>query len=173
MRINDVIEIRPGIIRKVNSGKYTYQPITSTITSLLSENNQLQIAYPGGLIGVGTNIDPSITRADKIVGQILGKGVLPKVYMEIDIHYVLINNTLELLKHHEVIQIHIDSQCVNARVNHTKSDLARLILDRPACVIKDARFTISRKLGASLSLSKSWRLAGIGRMIEGQEVEIH
>ncbi len=31
--------------------------------SLLAEKNALQFAVPGGLIGVGTKIDPKLTRA--------------------------------------------------------------------------------------------------------------
>ena len=31
--------------------------------SLLAEQNALQFAVPGGLIGVGTKIDPKLTRA--------------------------------------------------------------------------------------------------------------
>ena len=66
LRHGDAIEIRPGIITK--DGKCT--PITSTIVSLYAEKNELQYAVPGGLIGVGTNIDPTLTRADRLVGQV-------------------------------------------------------------------------------------------------------
>lgn len=38
------------------------------------------MAIPGGLIGVGTLADPSLTRANKIVGQVVGKpGQMPEV----------------------------------------------------------------------------------------------
>jgi translation initiation factor 2 gamma subunit (eIF-2gamma) len=36
---------------------------------LKSENNELQYAVPGGLIAVGTNIDPTLTSRDSIVGE--------------------------------------------------------------------------------------------------------
>eukprot|EP00438_Fugacium_kawagutii_P027389 Skav208436 [mRNA] locus=scaffold1952:101231:125645:- [translate_table: standard] len=50
------------------------------IMSLLAEKNALQFAVPGGLIGVGTKIDPKLTRADKLVGQVLGHpGKLPSI----------------------------------------------------------------------------------------------
>ena len=36
---------------------------------------------PGGLIGVGLLIDPSFTRNDKLVGNVLGvPGCLPDIY---------------------------------------------------------------------------------------------
>lgn len=42
----------------------------SRIVSLFAEENELQYAVPGGLIGVGTKIDPMLTRADRLVGQV-------------------------------------------------------------------------------------------------------
>lgn len=38
--------------------------------SLYAEHNDLKFAVPGGLIGVGTKIDPTLTRADRLVGQV-------------------------------------------------------------------------------------------------------
>jgi translation initiation factor 2 subunit 3 len=36
---------------------------------------------PGGLIGVGTKIDPTLCRADRLVGQVLGAvGKLPQIF---------------------------------------------------------------------------------------------
>jgi translation initiation factor 2 gamma subunit (eIF-2gamma) len=46
---------------------------------------------PGGLIGVGTKIDPTLCRADRLVGQVLGEvGALPEIYTEIQINYFLL-----------------------------------------------------------------------------------
>ena len=61
--------------------------------TLLAESNELKFAVPGGLIGkpfidcfyyfltylgVGTRIDPTLCRADRLVGQVLGAvGKLP------------------------------------------------------------------------------------------------
>lgn len=45
-------------------------PIFSRILSLFAEENDLKYAVPGGLIGVGTKIDPSLCIADKLVGQV-------------------------------------------------------------------------------------------------------
>lgn len=42
------------------------------IMSLLAEKNNLQFAVPGGLIGVGTKIDPKLTRglaAPPVIGH--------------------------------------------------------------------------------------------------------
>jgi translation initiation factor 2 subunit 3 len=81
LRLGQEIEIRPGIVTKDGAGRNRCRPIFSRIVSLHAENNLLQYAVPGGLIGVGTRIDPTLCRADRLVGQVLGAvGQLPQVY---------------------------------------------------------------------------------------------
>lgn len=79
------VEIRPGIIqRDPATGHCTCRPLRSKIVSLLAEQNQLQFAVPGGLIGVGTLVDPALCRADRLLGMVMsavGKG--PNIYTEI------------------------------------------------------------------------------------------
>lgn len=79
------VEIRPGIItRDATTGQCTCRPLRSKIVSLLAEQNQLQFAVPGGLIGVGTLVDPALCRADRLLGMVMsavGKG--PNIYTEI------------------------------------------------------------------------------------------
>ena len=81
LRIGQEVEIRPGIVTKDSAGRNKCRPIFSRIMSLHAENNLLSFAVPGGLIGVGTRIDPTLCRADRLVGQVLGAvGKLPKIY---------------------------------------------------------------------------------------------
>ena len=81
LRLGQEVEIRPGIVTKDSAGRNRCKPIFSKIVSLHAESNHLSFAVPGGLIGVGTKIDPTLCRADRLVGQVLGAvGKLPKVY---------------------------------------------------------------------------------------------
>jgi translation initiation factor 2 subunit 3 len=81
LRLGMEVEIRPGIVTKDSAGRNRCQPIYSRIVSLHAETNQLQFAVPGGLIGVGTKIDPTLCRADRLVGQVLGAvGKLPQIF---------------------------------------------------------------------------------------------
>ena len=50
-KVGQEIEVRPGIVSKDNEGKLTCKPIFSRIVSLFAEQNDLQYAVPGGLIG--------------------------------------------------------------------------------------------------------------------------
>lgn len=85
--MNQFIEVRPGIVTKDASGNSKCTPIYSRVVSLFAEQNELQFAVPGGLIGVGTTMDPSLTRGDKLVGQVLGSvGSLPDIFIELEVY---------------------------------------------------------------------------------------
>jgi translation initiation factor 2 subunit 3 len=95
LRLGDEVEIRPGIISRDAEGRVRCMPIFSRIMSLQAEKNHLQYAVPGGLIGAGLQVDPTLTRADRLVGQVLGhKGQLPDVFIEIDVGFYLLKRLL-------------------------------------------------------------------------------
>ncbi|CAN1246130.1 Eukaryotic translation initiation factor 2 subunit 3 [Linum grandiflorum] len=86
LKVNQCIEVRPGIVVKDENGNIKCTPIYTRIVSLYAEQNELQFAVPGGLIGVGTTMDPTLTRADRLVGQVLGDiGSLPEVFVELEV----------------------------------------------------------------------------------------
>ena len=75
------VEIHPGIITKDSSGCNPCQPIYLCIPLLHSKSNQLQFTVPGGLIDVGTKIDPILCCVDRLVGQVLGAvSKLPQIF---------------------------------------------------------------------------------------------
>ena len=52
----------------------------------MAEDNDLLYAVPGGLIGCGLKVDPTLTRSDRLVGHVLGHpGKLPEVYNELEV----------------------------------------------------------------------------------------
>ena len=56
LRKGQEVEVRPGIVSRDSEGRATCVPIYSRIITLLAEQNELQYAVPGGLIGVGTTV---------------------------------------------------------------------------------------------------------------------
>jgi translation initiation factor 2 subunit 3 len=95
LKLGDEIEIRPGIVSKDNTGKIQCTPIFSRVVSLFAEHNDLKFAVPGGLIGVGTHVDPTLCRADRLVGFVLGlRGHLPNIYTELEVNYFLLRRLL-------------------------------------------------------------------------------
>jgi translation initiation factor 2 subunit 3 len=89
----------------------------------------LQFAVPGGLIGVGTRIDPALCRADRLVGQILGlRDTLPPIYDAIEISYFLLRRLLGVvggdgkqarvakLTKNEVLMVNVGSSTIGGKV---------------------------------------------------------
>ena len=133
LRLGDEIEIRPGVVTKDADGKIRCRPIYSTILSLLAEKNSLEFAVPGGLIGVGLRVDPTLCRADRLVGQVLGhRGKLPDIYTELEINYFLLRRLLGVktddkkqtkvskLSKNEVLMVNIGSTSTGGRVMSVK-----------------------------------------------------
>lgn len=179
LRLGMQVEVRPGIVTKDNEGKVRCQPIFSTIVTLLAEHNELKYAVPGGLIGVGTLIDPTLCRADRLVGQVLGTvGKLPNIYTELEISYFLLRRLLgvrtddkkqtkvQKLAKNEVLMVNIGSTSTGGRVMSVKSDLAKILLTAPACT------EIGEKVALSRRIDKHWRLVGWGSVRRGTVLEV-
>lgn len=204
LAIGDLIEIRPGIMERKetkevipppvqkkktsSTGKPKQQPkpqvktvvtfectpILARVTSLASENNPLERALPGGLIGVGTNMDPSLTRADRLVGQVLGKpGHLPPVYLSIFVQYKLMKRvigdvalqaaSIEKLRAGETLKLNVASSSISAQVVSLKGreNIVEFRMAKPACIeVGKDKIAISRQIGPSGQ--QRWRLIGWG-----------
>mgnify|MGYP002784899609 FL=1 len=180
LRVGDEIEVRPGIVTKDGeTGKIKCRPIFSRVVSLFAENNDLKFAVPGGLIGVGTRIDPTLCRADRLVGQVLGAvGHLPDVYSELEVNFFLLRRLLgvksedaaetrvQKLGKNEVLMVNIGSTSVGGKVVAVKGDAAKIMLSAPACT------EIGEKIALSRRIDKHWRLIGWGKIVRGVTVEV-
>lgn len=76
----DFIEIRPGHYSRDAAGNICVRPLFVSVDSLRSETTVLPYAVSGGLIGIGTRLDPGLTRGNRLVGHIAGvPGTLPPI----------------------------------------------------------------------------------------------
>ena len=174
LRLGDEIEVRPGIVFRDAEGKLKCKPIFSRIVSLHAENNHLEFATPGGLIGVGTKIDPTLCRQDRLLGQVLGLvGRLPKIYTELEFNFFLLRRLLGVktddkkrtkvskLAKDEVLMFNIGSTSTGGRVLKVKADMAKAQLMVPACTEIGENIALSRRI------DNHWRLIGWGRIKRG------
>jgi len=180
LKVGDEIELRPGIVTKADDGTVQCTPIYSRIVSLYAEKNDLQYAVPGGLIGVGTKIDPTLTRADRLVGQVLGlKGKLPECFAEVEISYYLLRRLLgvktsdgskqakvQKLSKTEILMVNIGSTATGGKVLAVKGDLAKILLTQPVCTQEGEKIALSRRV------DKHWRLIGWGEIRKGVKIDI-
>jgi translation initiation factor 2 subunit 3 len=164
VKVGDEIEIRPGV-RVEKQGRAVYEPLFTEIVSLHVGGKTVQEAQPGGLVGVGTLLDPSLTKADGLTGNLLGKPeMLPPTRTELtmDTHlFPRAVGTKELMEVEDVrsgeaLLLDAGTSITAGNVVSVKGEAATLKLSRPISVDEGSRAAISRKIAGR------WRLIGYG-----------
>ncbi len=155
LKIGDEVELRPGL------QKNTFlEPIKFKIVSLHSEADKLEQAHPGGLIAIGTLLDPSITKSDMFVGAVIGHpGKLPPVVDVINVKYVLLERKdIENLPFRQTESIVINAHTATGIgvIANLAKGIATIKLKRPICIDKGSKIALSRRIG------HRWRLCGCG-----------
>ena len=162
LKVGDQLEIRPGIAAE---GKNTYTPFFSEIVSLQAGGQNVEEAHCGGLVGVGTLLDPSYSKADGLTGNIAGKaGMLPPTLFELTMQTQILDRavgTKELAKIGEVsmnetLLLHVGAAITVGKVASVRKDNVLIRLTRPVCAQAASRVALSRKIGGR------WRLIGFG-----------
>lgn len=174
VRIGDEIEVRPGHVAR-EGRRFVCMPYLSRIVSLKTEDNELKEAYPGGLIGIGTEIDPAYCIADALVGQVMGiRGFLPCIYVSIDARYELFPEVAGQRapgKHStemalgETFLLNIGSSSIAATLLCIDNDIVKFDLSRPVCSDIGEKITISKKVAGS------WRLIGYAAVTSGVSID--
>ena len=160
----DEIEIRPGV-RVEKHGKTFYEPIFTEIVSLHAGGRKVKEAQCGGLVGIGTLLDPSLTKADGLIGNLVGKpNMLPPNRSELVLDSHLLERaigTKELVQVDRVnkgerLLLDVGTAITVGSVVSMKKDIVTLQLARPVCAEEGDRAAISRKMAGR------WRLIGYG-----------
>jgi translation initiation factor 2 subunit 3 len=162
--VGDEIELRPGLVTE-REGRNMYSPLQSEIVSLHAGGRDVKEARCGGLVGVGTLLDPSSSKADGLIGNIAGKsGTLPQILSELNMEAHVLEQavgTKELTKIDEVtmnetLLMHVGAAITVGKVTSMKKGTVTMKITRPVCAQTGSRVALSRKI------SGRWRLIGYG-----------
>jgi len=160
--VGDEIEIKPGIL---NEKKKSYEPIRTEIASLGTGAGIVETVKPGGLVAIGTKLDPSLTRSDSFIGSVIGKpDTLPENSLTANVEVNLFDSAVGTTDETKVIPIHVgESLRVNigtapilSKVIKVKSNNIEIEFKRPVCVFEGSNLAISRRI------AERWRLIGAG-----------
>ncbi|AGI47134.1 translation initiation factor 2 subunit gamma (aeIF-2g) [Thermoplasmatales archaeon BRNA1] len=164
LKVGDEIEIVPG--RKVEvAGKTTYEPITAKVVSLEAGERSVKEVLPGGLIAIGTQLDPSITKSDGLTGRVIGKpGKMPQVVSTFKMKTVLLDRVVgsaseldvDEIKSNEPLMLSVGTATTVGVVKSAHKGNADVALKLPVCILPGQRVAISRRI------SNKWRLIGYG-----------
>ena len=158
LKIGDEIEIRPGTARKEGARP---SPVLCKVQSMRQENTDLDSALPGGLIAIATTLDPSLTKADALVGSVVGrKGEVPEPVDTFQVKWTMLerpDNTP--LKENEPIVVNVHTSTGVGLIAKLAKGLATIRLKKPVVVYKDMTVALSRRFG------QRWRLSAWGKVV--------
>jgi len=163
LKVGDELEIKPGI--QVNrDGKQKWISLHSEITGLIAGGENVEEVGPGGLVGIGTNLDPALTKADSLSGSVAGEpDTLPPVMHELSMEVNLLERVVgtkeerevEPIKAKEPLMINVGTTTTIGVVT-TAGNQAKVTLKLPVAAEEGQRVALSRRVGAR------WRLIGYG-----------
>lgn len=159
IRKGEKVLIRPGM----ETPRKGVKEIECKVESLMCEGGPLEAAAPGGLIAVGTSLDPDITKADSMVGCVLGRpGSMPESRAELSFECHLLERAdfdNPPLKVAEPIVLNVNTATGIGVVANMKKGMVLVKLKKPVCAAPGSTVAISRRVG------QRWRLAGWGKTV--------
>ena len=158
----DEIEIRPGLY---DEKKGKYEPIMSRISSLGTGAGIVEVVKPGGLVALGTTLDPYIVKSDSLIGSLVGlpNSLPPDIYdvtIELNLFETAVGTQdlvkVDPIKIKESLRLNIGTAATLGTVTHVKDHTVEIKLKKPVCMVSNNRVAISRRI------ADRWRLIGSG-----------
>ena len=159
VKIGDKLEIRPG-----RTTKKGLEPISAEVESLHSGISRQNLG-PGGLVAIGTSLDPAMTKSDSLLGNVIGKpGSLPPVWNRLKIETTLLDRVVgtkkiqdvEELKTKEPLVITVGTRTTVGVPVTVKDNIVDIKLSIPVCAPVGQRIALSRQVDGK------WHLIGYG-----------
>ncbi len=164
LSVGDEIEILPGLYFAEGS-KINYTPLHTEIVSLVSGGRNVDEITPGGLVGIGTKLDPALTKKDGLLGRVAGKpGTLPPVVYELTMDAHLLERVVgsreerrvDKIRRGEVLMLNVGTMLTVGMVKGARDSVIDIVLKYPVVAEKGQRVAINR------SIMNKWRLIGYG-----------
>lgn len=163
-RNGDEIEISPGLVTSKGS-KRTWNPIFTKISSIVSGKIELEEKGPGGLVGIGTLLDPYVTKGDNLVGMVVGlKGTLPEPVFNVSLKTNILSKVVgsseemnvDRIMNKETLLLNVATAVTVGTVTQSKGENLEADLKYPVITLPGQNVAISRKV------QNRWRLIGTG-----------
>ena len=154
IKVGDKIQVYPGLDAET----------TTTVTSISTSMGLINEAHPGGLMAIGTTLDPSIAQNDQLRGKIIAKlGSMPTRTKTLKLEL----NIFQRLNTKEKIEIKLNDPLVltigtNIGIGVTTKNDGKnieLMLKNEVIVEKGERIAISK------NINSQWRLIAYGEVL--------
>ena len=154
LRIGDEIEIGPG-----TQPKDDWILLKTKVTGLQKAGRDLEVAGTGGLLGVLTELDPFLTKADSLAGSIAGRNIPPTLnhlFLKVNLFEGVLDEKTEPIKVGEQLMLNVGTSRTLGTVKEFKKGFAEIDVKIPVVANKNDRAVISRRV------IDRWRLIGFG-----------
>lgn len=163
--VGDEIEIKPGVASEKRKGEY--ESLFTEITSLGTAAGTVESVKPGGLVAIGTKLDPAMTRSDSFIGSVIGRpDTLPEstrtLTLSVNLFDSAVGTTEDVevkpIQTGEMLRLNIGTAPIPGQVKRVRSggNDVDVELKRPACMFEGEHAAISRRI------ADRWRLIGAG-----------
>ncbi|BCS90600.1 MAG: translation initiation factor IF-2 subunit gamma [Candidatus Micrarchaeota archaeon] len=157
-KVNDIIEIKPGVKIKLKGEHEDYHTITTRIKSIYAFNDRLDEAIAGGLVAFATEIDPFFTKSDSLVGSVVGlKGRAPDAIKSCTLSYHNLNRPdipkRGFIENEQLVLI-VGTATTVGVVTKVKKDKITVNLSKPVVILKSSKIAVFRRD------NNRWRLTG-------------
>ena len=148
IKVDDELYLIPGMIIK---DEFKYKPLRCKVLTINSEKNNLDIAYPGGLIGIKLDIDPGLTADDGLSGNILTNKITGIVTNNFN---VILNKKLDDTPNTPNTNyiFNINSNNINGKLKKIEGNLYEVKLDNYQYIDNNDIITISINNNSSITL---------------------
>ncbi len=155
------IEIKPGI--RIGD---KYEEVITKVKKISQGGQFLKEGKAGGLLAIETELDPALTKADKMVGNVVGEvGKLPPTYNEIRLEIHLIKRKVAGVELQGISIREGDPILMNVGTARTvgictkSGKISEFKLKLPICAKKEEKVVISKQVNGR------WRLIGYGIIV--------
>lgn len=169
IKVGDEIEILPGLsIKKDN--KTIYSPIQTKVVSVsIGKQGLVPQARSGGLVAIGTELDPSFVKSDKMAGNIIsspgmGSPIRSSLTLEVQLlEYVVGSEEItkvQPLAKNEMLMLNAGTARTSGVITEIKGTIAHIKLSRNIVARINSTVAISRRI------SQRFRLIGVGKIVD-------
>ncbi len=158
LSVGDEIEICPGI-----NENNKWIPMKAKIESINQGAHKVKTGKPGGLLAIGTSLDPSMTKSDNLASMVAGRpGTLPPLRDDISLDINLLEKAVGYEGSSDLNIRQNDVLLMNAGTQKTigvctgPGKVSQFKLKRPVCIEAGDKVVLSKQINSR------WRLIGWG-----------
>ena len=164
-KVGQEIEISPGF-KTENKGISTWTPVKTKIKNIVAGKKSISEKGPGGSVSIETELDPSQTKTDSLVGNVIGEpDKTPEIIYNLKLKTHLFKKVLgakedlkiDDIKMNEPLVLNIGTATTWGLVNQIGNTTV-INLKRAISANQGAKVAISRKFGSR------WHLIGWGEI---------